>query len=66
MRAVREAGPYLGLGSQLAASVLFGVAAGHFADRKFGTEPWLFLLGAVMGVAAAMIQLFRTELIRKR
>ncbi len=66
MRAVREAGPYLGLGSQLAASVLFGVAAGHFADREFGTGPWLLLLGAVMGIAVAMIQLYRTELTRKR
>jgi len=66
MRAVREAGPYLGLGSQLAASVLLGVAAGHFADREFETGPWLLLLGAFMGVAVAMIQLYRTELTRKR
>ena len=65
-RALREAGPYLGLGTQLAASVLLGVAAGYFADRRLGTEPWLLLLGSTLGVAAAMMQLFKTELIRRR
>jgi F0F1-type ATP synthase assembly protein I len=45
---------------------LLGVAAGHYADREFETGPWLLLLGAFMGVAVAMLQLYRTELTRKR
>lgn len=59
-RALREAGPYLGLGTTLAGTVLGGLGLGYWIDRQFGTQPVFFLVGAVLGVASAMLQLFRT------
>jgi ATP synthase protein I len=65
-RAVREAGPYLGLGTSLAASVLVGLGAGYWLDSKLDTAPALFLAGGVLGMAAAAAQLFTLTRGRKR
>jgi F0F1-type ATP synthase assembly protein I len=59
-RAVREAAPYLGLGSSLAALVLVGLGAGYWLDGRLGTRPWLLLLGGVLGIAMALLELYRT------
>ena len=56
MKAVREAGPYLGLGTSLAATVLLGLALGYWGDWKLGTKPWLFLLGGALGLGTALYQ----------
>jgi F0F1-type ATP synthase assembly protein I len=60
VRVLREAAPYLGLGTSLAVTVLLGVGLGYWADRELGTQPWLFLLGAVSGLAMALYQFFKT------
>lgn len=59
-RGLREAAPLLGLGTTLAVTVLAGLGAGYWADRRLGTQPWLLLLGACLGIAAAMLQFFKT------
>lgn len=59
-RAVREAAPYLGLGTMLAASVGLGLGAGYWLDKRLGTAPLLFLVGGVLGMAAAGLQFYRT------
>jgi ATP synthase protein I len=64
-RALREAAPYLGLGTTLAATVLVGLGAGYWLDRRLGTTPWLFLLGGVLGIAAAGVQFVKTTSGRK-
>lgn len=58
-RAVREAAPYLGLGTMLAASVGLGLLAGYWLDRRLGTAPLLFLAGGVLGMAAAGLQFYK-------
>jgi F0F1-type ATP synthase assembly protein I len=58
-RAVREAAPYLGLGTMLAASVGLGLGAGYWLDARFGTTPVFFLVGGLLGMAAAGLQLYR-------
>jgi F0F1-type ATP synthase assembly protein I len=58
-RPVREAAPYLGLGTTLAATVLLGLGAGYWLDRRLGTEPLLFLAGGGLGIAAAGVQFFK-------
>lgn len=58
-RVLREAAPYLGLGTSLALTILLGLAVGHLLDGRFGTHPVLFLIGAVFGVAAAGLQFVR-------
>ena len=59
-RAIREAAPYLGLGTQLAASVLLGLGAGYLLDQRFSTRPIWFLVGAVLGLVAAGVQFVRS------
>lgn len=65
MQALREAAPYLGLGSTLALTVLLGVGAGYALDRWLGTQPILFLVGAVFGVVAAGWTFVRTVTSRR-
>ena len=60
MKAVREAGPYLGLGTSLAATVLLGLGLGYWGDRELGTKPWLFLLGGALGLGAALYQFVKS------
>jgi F0F1-type ATP synthase assembly protein I len=65
-RALREAAPYLGLGSTLAGSVLLGLGAGYWLDSKLGTRPAFFLAGAVLGMLAAGLHFYRTLVVKKR
>ena len=58
-RSLRDSAPYLGIGSSLAFTVLLCLWAGHTLDRKFGTEPRYFLVGAVVGVVAAFLHFWR-------
>lgn len=55
-----EAGPYLVIGVQIAGAMLMFVVGGYFADRWLGTEPWLLILGCVLGMVAVMATLIRT------
>ena len=52
-QAVRDAAPYLGIGSSLALMVLLCLGAGYWVDRKLATAPWFFLLGGMFGLFAA-------------
>ena len=40
---------YLGIGLQLAVTLLVFIFLGYFIDRKFGFLPWGTLAGALMG-----------------
>jgi F0F1-type ATP synthase assembly protein I len=59
-RLMREIGPYLSLGTSLAVTVLAGVGAGYWLDRRLGTEPMLLVVGAVVGILAAGYEFWRT------
>jgi F0F1-type ATP synthase assembly protein I len=58
--ALGDAAPLLGLGTTLAVTVLAGLGLGYWADQRFGTKPWLLLLGACLGIAAALVHFFST------
>lgn len=58
-RALREAAPYLGLGTALATLVLAGLGGGYWLDGRLGTRPVFLLLGGVLGVGAAMYHFIR-------
>jgi len=55
-----HAAKLVALGTMLFACVAVGLAAGYFADRWLGTEPWLVLVGLAFGIAAAAVNFFRT------
>lgn len=57
---LREAVPYVGLGTGLAFTVLAGLGAGLWLDGRLGTEPWFLVLGGSLGVGAALLHFFRT------
>jgi F0F1-type ATP synthase assembly protein I len=62
---MREAGPYLGIGTSLAATVLLGVGAGRWIDVRLNSEPIFTLVGSFVGLAAALYGFFRTVLGKK-
>ncbi len=59
-RALREAGPLLGIGTTLAVTVALGVLLGHAADERWGTTPAFTLVGAFAGIGIALYGFIRT------
>jgi ATP synthase protein I len=55
----REAGRFLGVGVQFAASIVFFLFLGQWLDRRLGTDPWLLLLGVFVGAGAGFYSLYR-------
>lgn len=51
--ALRSAGMLLAIPTLLIVSPLVGFFIGSWLDRRFGTSPWLVLIGLVLGFAAA-------------
>jgi ATP synthase protein I len=45
-------------GLTMALSIGIGAVAGHYLDKKFGTEPWLFLVFLFFGIVAAFRNLY--------
>jgi ATP synthase protein I len=58
-RALKDAGPYLGIGSSLAGTLLVFIWGGHWLDKRFGTEPRYFLVGAGLGMLAAFYHFYK-------
>ena len=57
---MHEAGPYLGLGLQIAGSMALFTGAGYFIDRALGTRPWGIIVGATLafvGIIALVVRL---------
>ncbi|MFO1518168.1 MAG: AtpZ/AtpI family protein [bacterium] len=52
-------GVYGAVGFQLVAAILVGAFLGQWLDRKWGSSPWLLLVGLSLGCAAGFYQLFR-------
>lgn len=48
---------YLGLFFGIA--IFIGCMFGKWLDRKFGTAPWLMMVGALLGIAAGFKELYR-------
>jgi len=52
VRSLKELAYYSSLGFQVALSIVLGLAAGVYLDRRFAMQPWLTLVGLAMGIAA--------------
>lgn len=57
--ALGDAGPYLGLGLQIALTMAFYVGVGVGLDLWLGTLPWLTILGALAGLGTVLYQVVR-------
>lgn len=56
---MQGAGPYLGLGMQIAASMAVFVGGGYAIDRWLGTSPVGLLVGAVIGMVGIVALVVR-------
>jgi F0F1-type ATP synthase assembly protein I len=54
-----EAARYVGLGVELAATVVLGALAGQWADRKTGASGVFTIVGALLGFGVTMYSLIR-------
>ncbi|MCC6217074.1 MAG: AtpZ/AtpI family protein [Polyangiaceae bacterium] len=52
-------GNYGTVGLELGLSVLLPLLLGDWADGRFGTRPWLAVVGAALGLAAGVRSLLR-------
>lgn len=48
------------VGIELAVSTIIGLLGGRWLDGKLGTEPWLSIVGLLLGVAAGFKNLIET------
>lgn len=58
-RSLGEAGPYLGLGMQIALSMALFVALGYAVDAWLDILPWGTITGALVGMVAIFYHLLR-------
>jgi ATP synthase protein I len=47
------------VGIEIVLSVAVGLLGGSWLDKKFGTAPWLTLIGLAYGIAAAARAIYR-------
>ena len=59
-RVLREAAPYLGMGSALAVTVGLAFALGYWLDGLMGTKPALSLVFGSLGIIIALFHFVRT------
>ncbi len=50
---------YSSLGLEMAISIFVGFGAGWWLDDRYGTDPWLMLLGLAFGITAGFRALWR-------
>jgi ATP synthase protein I len=53
---MRALGLVGGLGFVLATTTVLGALLGYYLDRRWGTAPWLTLLGTLAGMGAAFFE----------
>lgn len=50
---------YLGLGLQFAGAIIAFAFLGQWLDRRFGTDPWLLLVGVFLGAGGGFYSIYR-------
>ena len=58
--AYRDLAPFLTLGFQLAAAVVVFLLIGHWADHRWGIEPFGKLAGLLLGSIGGFVKFFKT------
>jgi F0F1-type ATP synthase assembly protein I len=59
-KSLRDVGPYLGLGLQLAVTIVASVLIGSWLDKKFQQSYIFTLLAGVFGIGIGLYNLIRT------
>ncbi len=61
-----DVGEYAGVGLAFAASIALFLVVGMWADKRFGTEPWLMIAGVVVGASAGFWSMYRQLVVEPR
>ena len=61
-KSLKEVGPYLGLGSQLAATIILMFFLGRWLDNQFNTYPILLIVFSFLGGSAGIYNFIKTVL----
>jgi len=56
---------HAGIGIELAVPVVVFVFIGYKLDERWGTDPWLVILGATIGMVVGFYSLFKRYLPKK-
>ncbi len=56
---LRSANRVLAVGSELGIATLIGLFGGSWLDGRFGTGPWLMIIGLALGAVAGIKSLMR-------
>ena len=64
--AASQAGEVLGVGLQFAGAILLFLFLGRWLDERLGTEPWLLLIGVLVGSVAGFVSLYRQLVVAPR
>lgn len=59
----KEVGPYLGLGTQLAATIILMFFLGRWLDEKFGYEPVLTIAFSFLGGFAGIYNVIKSTIL---
>lgn len=59
-KSFKDAGPYLGLGVQLAATIVLLILAGSWLDGKLNCSPWFTVVLGLFGGFAGTYNLIKT------
>ena len=57
---MRTLGALSTVGFSFVLAIVIGTAAGYYLDRWLGTSPWLFFLFFALGLAAGILNVYRT------
>lgn len=57
--ALRAAAIVSGIGFTMAVSVALGALGGAWLDRRWGTEPWLTVVGFLLGSIGGFLEMLR-------
>lgn len=57
---MRTLGALSTVGFSFVLAIVLGAAAGYYLDRWLGTSPWLFFLFFIFGLAAGILNVYRT------
>ena len=57
---MRTLGALSTVGLSFVFAIVIGAAAGYFLDRWLGTSPWLFFTFFLFGLAAGILNVYRT------
>jgi F0F1-type ATP synthase assembly protein I len=56
----RTAGALGSVGLSFVLAIVIGVAIGRWVDTRFGTSPWGFMVFFAFGLAAGVLNVYRT------